>query len=557
LGQRTQVVGATGADTVSYVFDNAGRLTSTTSAGKTLSYLNDPAGNRTRITWPDAFYATTSFDALNRPLAIQENGTVALASHAYDDLSRRQTITLGNGTTTGYSYSLQGTLSGLAHNLAGTAQDINYGYTRNQAQEITSSSWNNDLYQWTGATKPNGTINYTSNGLNQYTAVTSIGQSSATPAHDANGNLITASHWGYTYDSDNRLKTAVSTDLATSVNASLTYDAQGRLRQTQINVGGTNSLGNLLYDGVDLVAEYDGANALQRRYVHGPGVDEPLVWYEGASTTNKSWLYADHLGSIVATANASGTSSNINTYGPFGETAQTTPDNNRFGYTGQQQLKGLGLDYCKARVYSPALGRFLQTDPIGYADDLNLYGYVGNNALNANDPDGLAANWLKGAVLSGGKVVDDLVTGGFGQTASQAFGAGNFGEGMLYTGAGVAFGAMNVLTLGQGTAAAGVAKLASKGVATDLKYADRVRQRALEDPVSHNFPYSFDKGILSTTPIPKNNGYTMCQQPGAMTGKSYIDGVTGSRVQTYKDGVFEIGVTKDGIIDLRFFRPNP
>ena len=32
----------------------------------------------------------------------------------------------------------------------------------------------------------------------------------------------------------------------------------------------------LLYDGDELVAEYDGANALQKRYVHGPGIDEPI-----------------------------------------------------------------------------------------------------------------------------------------------------------------------------------------------------------------------------------------------------------------------------------------
>jgi RHS repeat-associated protein len=334
-------------------------------------------------------------------------------------LSRRSLITLGNGTTTGYTYSPQGSLFGLAHDLAGTAQDINYGYTRNRAQEIIQNTWNNDLYQWIGTTKPNATTSYTSNGLNQYTSVTGIGQTNVPPTHDANGNLTAASHWQYTYDSDNRPKTAVSTDLATAVNASLTYDAQGRLRQTQINIGGTNKVSQLLYDGVDLVAEYDTTNnALQRRYVHGPGVDEPLVWYEGPGTASKSWLYADHLGSIIATANASGTNTTINTYGPFGESAQTTPDNNRFGYTGQQQLKGLGLNYYKARVYSPALGRFLQTDPIGYSDDLNLYGYVGNGPLYGTDPEGLAANWLKGTALSDS--VTSFVSGlSFGGTLDQ------------------------------------------------------------------------------------------------------------------------------------------
>jgi hypothetical protein len=74
-----------------------------------------------------------------------------------------------------------------------------------------------------------------------------------------------------------------------------------------------------------------------------------------------------------------------------------------------------------------------------------------------------------------------------------------------------------------------------------LKYADRVRMRALEDPVSHNFPYSFDDTILSSKPILKGNGYRLFQVPGVMNGK---------------DGLFEIGVTADGVIDHRFFRPS-
>ncbi|MER2506795.1 MAG: hypothetical protein ABTQ24_12955 [Azonexus sp.] len=67
---------------------------------------------------------------------------------------------------------------------------------------------------------------------------------------------------------------------------------------------------NLLYDGVDLIAEYDSASTVLRRYVHGHGVDEPLLWYEGAGTTSKTWLYADHQGSIVVgQADSAGTSS--------------------------------------------------------------------------------------------------------------------------------------------------------------------------------------------------------------------------------------------------------
>jgi RHS repeat-associated protein len=357
-GQRTSMVDSTGF-TVKYAYDAAGRLSQLSDVSNALivSYTYDAAGRLTKKTRGNGTYTTYAFDADDNPIHLinySAGGSVLSEfDYSYDALGRQVTMSAPSGSWA-YGYDADDEITNVT--LPGSSVGYTYDADGNRLTGSGTSYNVNNLDQDTAA------------GGNAY-------------QYDADGNLISGGGWTYTYDDENRLIGMVS---ATDT-WSYQYDGLGDRVSATHNGSVTQYLNDPSGFG-NVEAEFNGAGQLVSHYTYGVDLTSAVP-----ASGSAAYYVFDAAGNTAQMTNASGGVVNSYTYLPFGEKLATTAGvANPFTYAGEYGVmdEGSGLYFMRHRWYSPALGRFIQEDPIGLDGGSNLYAYTGNGPTNDADPEG-------------------------------------------------------------------------------------------------------------------------------------------------------------------------
>ena len=371
-----------------------------------MAYQYDKTGLVTQQTWGNGIATATTYDAASRP--------------------KRITLSKGgvNLNLTEYSFDANGNRTQERINRPSAAQVTNYSY--DAADRLTKTV----LTAGSDTATTSWAYDQADNRLSENTVRTGTGAGTTNRS--------------YTYDNRNQLTQIADSAQGTTT---LTYDAQGNLKQKQQGAGSTSNNTNFVWSARDLISEisrngsvlgkyasdhagmrvskealnplqpgapprrlntqWDEEQALQDRDSSGTviarydfaGRHPVALW---SAENGNQHLHADALGSIVATTNPGGVIQSETLYDAWGNpTTKTGASANKFAYTGHQADAETGLYYFKARYYDPEIGRFISQDPAegqdGKPASYHRYLYAYGNPTVYIDPTGEVAFLKEGA----------------------------------------------------------------------------------------------------------------------------------------------------------------
>ena len=411
-----------------YTYDSLGRPWSTTRTINESTYTQtagyDSYSRVVSITYPDGFFITNTYDERGYISEVKDSTKHTWWQEPeYDYNGRPFKYQYGNAAVTQLTYErgtefLTSILSGTAGSPPDNFQNLSYTYdhlgnlkTRvdSTGTTLTETFQYDDLnrLKWSkvsglserevkynsigNITKKDG-IDYEYTGSRPH-AVSLVGGVEYT--YDANGNITQRgddSIWWTPFNKPLSL-------FKGSNSYTFFYDNDhGRILESIAEEGTTRVkvIAGGLYETIT-----ENGITTHRHFIPTPSGTAGI--YETTETTaERLYLHGDHLGSSSVVTNASGTIVESHSYDPWGAPRNAGtwagdlsewPDyaGDR-GFTGHEMLAALELVHMNARIYDPALGRFLSADSIiqfeGDLQSYNRYSYVLNNPLKYTDPSG-------------------------------------------------------------------------------------------------------------------------------------------------------------------------
>ncbi|MFH0790210.1 MAG: LamG-like jellyroll fold domain-containing protein [Candidatus Omnitrophota bacterium] len=443
LSRMTKAVdynGTRATNTVAFEYDCFNRVSAEVQNAKRVEKKYDLNSNPVKIIYPSARVVEKTFTPENLIKDIWYRNA-RITSFQYNKDSQINQASLGNGITQTINYNEQslensrkyvsagGTAiyamtteydpdgNAMRENITQNNTQLIKNYTYDSLNRITSGNgvfatvdtWQYDeAGNWVSTTQNgpyNDDINRLVNSDNEYTYI----HPRRYIDYDADGNLKnrrTDSIIGkqYVYDWANRLIEIWDIyehwGYPNLLKSSYTYDALNRKVTQYQYMWGPYQTVSFIHDANQVIEEYVDS-ALARSYVYGGYIDNPLLM---ESSVGKYYYLNDRQYNVVFLTDENGIPVENYEYNAFGLIKVFKPNDpfkdasywlsllgNPYSFTGRYYDAMVGLYYYRNRIYSPELGRFLQRDPQGYVDGVNLYAYVRNNPLRYLDPFGWSA----------------------------------------------------------------------------------------------------------------------------------------------------------------------